>query len=520
MTTALMVLMLVMMIGNVQMFDIIEPIQWSLTDRVVVNKVQPYNLKVEYHSPCTVFNKLQYPRGDLMQWCNKLFEESFVNPFIETCSTHEFRREKRVPILGIVIVIASVSTIVSGIVGISLKKTETRVDKLMEELEYIHKLVSQGQEADEHIKNALKIAGMEINRTQLIVMANKHELHSDVAIATYLTYRFAETKMKALISTDSKNKFELTTDLLEILNTSIPCGEKCPLNYTSLINCNIDMKRNQVSIAILSREPSEKLVILKSEPFTLYSTNGIKKCHTSYSGPEFLIWDKKNYCTQPLPTFDSSKFVELAHKDLKCSDKNFHNIVWNKTECSIENTFDDIQIKYGINHNYIYCYELNITIAGKIFPCPNNPFKLRSTTPFLINDFEYSISNMQYLNISTKDYMWSQLTNNYLVNIKPLNVSKNELFDEINKINLHDMLKEHKQTMSFSITFALLIALTVIIVVIICLIYKLKADRRLRLDGNQVQCQIVHEAARQLVSTLITPRNIPPLSDVHIEEIA
>ncbi len=79
--------------------------------------------------------------------------------------------------------------------------------------------------------------------------------------------------------------------------------------------------------------------------------------------------------------------------------------------------------------------------------------------------------------------------------------------------------------MSFSITFALLIALTVIIVVIICLIYKLKADRRLRLDGEQVQCQIVHEAARQLVSTLITPRNISTisttqLSNVHIQEIA
>jgi hypothetical protein len=120
----------------------------------------------------------------------------------------------------------SVTTIVSGIVGISLKKTERRVDNLMEELEYIHKLVSQGQEADKRIKNALKIAGMEINRTQLIVMANNHELHSDDAIATYLTYRFAEIKMKTLISTDSKNKFKLTTDLLEILNTSIPCGKK------------------------------------------------------------------------------------------------------------------------------------------------------------------------------------------------------------------------------------------------------------------------------------------------------
>jgi hypothetical protein len=518
MTIALMVLMFIMMIGNIQMFDTIEPIQWSLTDRVVINKVQPYQLKVEFHSPCTVFNNLQYTHDGLMKWCNNLFEESFVNPFIERCSTHEFRREKRVAVVPVIIAIAAVTTIVSGIVGISVKKTQRRLDHLMEELENIHKLVSQGQEADKHIKNALRIAGMEINRTQLIAMANNHELHTDVAIATYLTYRFAEIKMRTLISSDSENKFKLTTDLLEILNTSLPCGEKCPLDCTSLINCNIDVKRNQVSMAILSREPSRNLIILKSEPFTLYNTNGIEKCHTSYSGPESLVFDKKSNCTQPLPTFDSSKFVEFSHKNLNCSNTNFHNIVWNITECSVENTFDDIQIKYGINYNYIYCYESNITIAGKILPCPNKPFKLRSTTSFLINDFEYSMSNMQYLNLSTKDYMWSQLINNYLVNITPFNVSTDELFDEINKIKLDDIFREHKHTITFSIII-LLISLTVIIVVITCLIYRLKTYRRTRHNVEQIQSQIVYEAARQLVSTLITPRYRPPLSNVHIEEI-
>jgi hypothetical protein len=115
--------------------------------------------------------------------------------------------------------------------------------------------------------------------------------------------------------------------------------------------------------------------------------------------------------------------------------------------------------------------------------------------------------------------MWSQLTNNYLINITPFNVSTDELFDEINKIKLDDIFREHKHTITFSI-ITLLIFLTVVIVVITGLIYRLKTYRRTRHDVEQMQSQIVCEAARQLVSTLITPRNRPSLSNVHIEEIA
>jgi hypothetical protein len=465
-----------------------------------------------------VFKKLQNPRNGLLEWCNKLFEESFVNPFTERCSTHEFRRDKRVPILIPVVIIAVVGTtaIVGGAIGISkLVETEEKVDNLMEELDYIHKLTAQGQEADKHIKNALKIAGMEINRTQLIRMADNHELHSDIAIATYLTYRFAEIKMKTLTSTDSKNRFKLTSDLLEILNTSMPCGEKCPLKYTSLMNCNIDMKRNRVSIVILAREPSENLLILKAEPFTLYNTEGIKKCHTHYSGPEYLIYDKKNNCAQPLTTTESSSFVELPHKDFNCSEMNLGNIVWNKTSCSIENNFDDLQIKYGINYNYIYCYESNITIADKSFPCPNKPFKLKFTTPFTINDFEYSTINNN-ISIRTKDFMWSQLTNRFLTNKTRINVSTNELFNEINTISIHDVLKEHKNSVSIW-SFSLTTTLTIVIVIIIGLICKSKSLRFHRQDPEQMESQVIYEAARQLISTLRTPRITPRPSEDRLE---
>ena len=101
-----------------------------------------------------------------------------------------------------------------------------------------------------HITNALKIAAVEMNRTPLFIEAQAQNLRSDVALATYLAYKMAEVKVTLLKSTNQFGYFKLTDECLKTVNTSLPCHKFCPLDMTTLINCNIEPKKNRLSILL------------------------------------------------------------------------------------------------------------------------------------------------------------------------------------------------------------------------------------------------------------------------------
>ena len=89
---------------------------------------------------------------------------------------------------------------------------------------------------------------------------------------------------------------------------------------------------------------------------------------------------------------------------------------WTSNSCSIEYTFDILQLKHGQKFNYLYCYKNNIIINKRLFACPKLPFKLRVNTTFSIGTTVYEpIVNSS---IIATNYFWSDMTNKFLTHVK------------------------------------------------------------------------------------------------------
>ena len=182
-----------------------------------------------------------------------------------------------------------------------INSNRKQIEQLVKELDILHFKLSQGLEAERHIKAALEIAGLEINRSQLMTEVESNNLRTDLAISTYQAIKLSEIKAVMISSINKNGYFRLTDDFMAILNASLPCGTECPTNMTTLISCQIDIETKHLSFGVLARFPSDRLKILKSDPFVLYNRTGIKNCYRQYSGPEFLLFDTqtKMPCSSP-----------------------------------------------------------------------------------------------------------------------------------------------------------------------------------------------------------------------------
>ena len=213
---------------------------------------------------------------------------------------------------------------------------------------------------------------------------------------------------------------------------------------TTLINCHINPNENRLTFGVLTRKPSQKLKILKSDPFTLYNTTGIKNSYQSYVGPDHMLLDTETKCLIPVPDFEKSQFIPYTKDSVECSKTPFESIDWTNDQCSVEHHFEVIQIKRGSEYNYLYCYEQNITIKSRTFECPNQPFRLSTNTSFKISDFSYN--SKEYFNFSTEIYICSELTNRFLTYVRsPLYSSLDDHHREIGQIRIPEFesMKTH-----------------------------------------------------------------------------
>ena len=274
--TLLVFFYLMFVLSTCHCFNRVTQTQWHLSKRQVISEVTPYNFEIEFQSPCLAFKQQNISSPKLVNWCDSMFNESFIKPIERRCSGHIIKREKRL----IPEVIYGAVTIASFGIGIGsyfayfkTRKYEKKLNKFVVELTDLHDRVMRNQDSDLHIKNALQIVGIELNKTQLLAAAERNELTSDVTVATYLSYKFAEIR-RILESSDFGSEYTVTQEFLSILNSSLPCAKSCPVEFTTLMSCGIDSSKGRFRMSILTRKPSDNLLVLGSESFILYDRTG------------------------------------------------------------------------------------------------------------------------------------------------------------------------------------------------------------------------------------------------------
>ena len=499
-------------------FEFVDQTIWTESDRKTITDIIPYNFKVDYQTPCDFFKPKGQSDKVLYEWCANLFEESFVTPLSTHCNDHKIIREKRIAplVIGVGVLIASGVSAGGFYIFRRQSKVEAKLSVFVKQLDQINKLVLEEENADQHIKAALQLVGVELNKTQLIIDAQNNQIRSELAYATYLSFKMAEIKKCIEGSTNEFGFFQLTKEFLDILNATLPCDQECPLNTSSLVNCNINSEKRLLTFGVMARKPSKNIKILRSDSFILYNTTGNQNCHTLYTGPDYLLLDIQTKCLIAIPNSVKTKLISLSHDRLNCSKSSFHSYNWTQTICSIENQFKFLQLKFGQKYNYLYCYYSNITINNRSFECPKFPFKLKKSSNFTINQFKYT--NQLIYSQFNLNYNFSDNTNKFLNHVRSdLKLDLDKYYDEINQIRLKDFDVLHENSY-LSLWIVMSACITLVLIVISYVIVSIFLVRQRNQRFIDMRQDIAFETANQLVRSITeSGHNIinPPI----IEEI-
>ena len=201
---------------------------------------------------------------------------------------------------------------------------------------------------------------------------------------------------------------------------------------------------------------------------------------------------------------------------MNCSKGVFGKTNWNKTDCSIENTFANIQVVYGQRLNFVYCFESNITIKLRSFVCPEFPFSLKVETPFKVGDFVYERS-MTVKMENLKSYLWSEVTSSFLDRIQRSgNLDLDEYYRQLNSINADEavVFRNNTQITLISISVCLI---TLSLIFVTYLILRLKLMRQRNNNLSQFQRAVAYETARELVRVINSSQSVPNLSSPMVE---
>ena len=171
------------------------------------------------------------------------------------------------------------------------------------------------------------------------------------------------------------------------------------------------------------------------------------------------------------------------------------------TTCNVENTFQEFQVKWGLDQNLIYCYNTNITINKRIHECPSEPFRLKNTSDFEVGRF---IHYGDYWPLfKSVNYIWSSMANEFLNHIvNKTDFDLEDYYREVDKIR-PPSVPLYEQDTHFN-WIILGISITILILIIVYILLRVYFIRRRTDDFSSLRDEIAFQAAANLAEAVRT----------------
>ncbi|CAG7720648.1 unnamed protein product [Allacma fusca] len=270
-----------------------SPIIWRKSLKPVIVGFNAFTMKLQLISPCSLLPaegiEVQIYRK-MTKECEDKYEELFRKQLEKICPKDKitFGRQKRfVFTAGFIVIVAVVSAGV-GLAGYAVSRTyalETKQEELKQALDQL--------EQDVYTSNKrLKLLQMEVRKItsqldQLVMEVDifklkTMELHY---VISYLMGNLLEGKRIIRDTGKSWSKKELTSDLFEFLNITLPCTEDCPIEFGIFNKCTMGSERTDVTLEFSVPTVNRSLLQVKADPFDLRLVRGNETCRLVYKGP-------------------------------------------------------------------------------------------------------------------------------------------------------------------------------------------------------------------------------------------
>lgn len=203
----------------------------------------------------------------------------------------------------------------------------------------------------------------------------------------------------------------ISSQLLQALNVTLPCGERCPLRLAEPLSWTRD--GTTLTLIIVAALVDMDRHSLDAEPFTLTEDEGNQTCYYKYEGVEHVSVMKNETHNCSLTVTENVYETLLTSTGKQpCSHSESHP--WIKKECRANaKLMPDIK-RLGAT-NIIYCRGMTIEHGGlpKV-PCPKFAFTLSVKQSFLIGNYSFTgmettINSNQEVNMHLQNKVNTQL---------------------------------------------------------------------------------------------------------------
>lgn len=415
--------------GMAYRFEEVVPVLWRSTEKPVTTGYSDVRLSIKFVSPCKLLNAeiLHHDVVNATRFeCDKLYEELFMTELEKFCPVEKTEtqvtaktRDKRFVVIAIGMII-SVVIIMIGVQVHTLQRTmknEEKIEEMKGKMDIFDRMfrnmerkydlqsdsIHEMQKSVEGLAHALGL--MDKDYTEF-----KSKQPGSIFISSYILSKIMIAQQILRDSRRAWVKGKIHAPLMDVLNITLPCKDRCPLDLARPVLCAMNEQRTKIDLRFNAIHVNKTIHVLKADPFRLMirtSTN--KTCSVRYIGPDKVLHSEKGDCTFPLNTQAASDNDLVVIPNNGCAPGKIvvnSTRFWASDYCVPTQLHDEdsfVQAKYYNNAIYIYCYGSKILIDGRQQVCPERAFRLPHGKPFVINNKVFRADNLYVENQAKTD---------------------------------------------------------------------------------------------------------------------
>ena len=464
------------------LFSKISPVVWFKTPHYVSQGLAEYDINFGYVSPCDLYEKT-IRRDPVLksnisedqarnlaffaQQCTNLFQiewEEAVTEFINSKSINfnpQFTKNTDVPngkvsnILlrrkkGIVADIAGeaikqaigafTGIIISNLINAVIERVNTysntnRIGRLETAMKEIEQNFDIQKEFNRGVLDQMSDLSNMVENVYKRTIEFRNDFPQYVWITSLITNKIGTSglQMKEIIQESKKGR--MATSALGKL-TNLKFLLNVPVEHTRFQSVT-RIKENAFNIKFVANIEDPDTKVYKAFGFNHWDNLDDTPRLLRYNGAHLLIYNESTNCIKALLDEPVSDVIGEKCDELDGTDPALNQWEVEASTLDIENYVNRSQVKKSTTFNFIYCFPGNITIEGKNYRCPIDPFKLDARKAFKTANYRHSAIGIR-LNATLKEIA--------IDNVHPGQFREDS--DVRNQLALFDSLREQRRRLA------------------------------------------------------------------------
>jgi len=384
---------------------------WRKSTQPAVIGYDSVNAKINLISPCVLLplgGLSSHVAMKLRRQCVEQYEDLFLRELEIMCPRKNdvnYLRVKRELFVAIgILVIFAIASAGVGMGAYAVHQTDQlelgqmEIERTLDDLEKKVKILSEELKL---LQKEIKKMAMTVNK--LIMDLNEFREHSIESqfLVSYLTSRLLIGRSVIMETRRLWKRDYLDPSFFEYLNFTLPCGEKCPINYGIPKKCMFDRERESLYLDFAVPVVDEKIKIVEADPFILMVKQKGQTCKIIFDGPKNAMISPDEDCVYAVDLGTDYRGRVLFTPSHSCRNKTLgpnETTLFKMDTCTPSKEGDEkefVQVKAYDNKFYIYCPGLEYQLEQKrVVKCPNRVFTLPLTVTFKLNNVTYKGQNI------------------------------------------------------------------------------------------------------------------------------